>query len=445
MRSYETKQSGEVDKNKRIKEFLKRTLGTSLMLSVILSALATYEANKNDKGSPEDYQLNNEGHVKYVDADLGTYDVVPGVGKVELPGGMLEFGEKDTQVRVVQQAPQYKEVTVTHEQTVQGQNVQLMEWARQFEADPNAVEPRGPEAIAATADTIQQLIDEGWTIEGVGFQGFASDEDDYAIEHGGNNPGFGIESQKNVKLADKRAGAVEVLVAKELANKMGPESEGVIQKFNVIGGQEVVDPALASQIYDVADDLEMNPVDLVMQYNRDPQSLPAWAQETLNGLQNDRYVKIVISVSKEEKVSVPITAGTSEIQTTTSEKRKVIVFIPVLIPIFKRRQKSAEGDFAVGRPNGGGTFDPEGGIGGGSSEREVPGSDIPLEPVIIPEVPKPFVYRPGKDALFREISSNGHGGFKPDRGYKNKQPTHANNGTSKIQDTYAGRMNRRGR
>jgi hypothetical protein len=68
-----------------------------------------------------------------------------------------------------------------------------------------------------------------------------------------------------------------------------------------------------------------------------------------------------------------------------------------------------------------------------------------MEPVVVPVERRPFVHRPSKDALYHESSNDGHRSFQPNRGYQNKQPTHSNNGTSHVQYTYSGRMNRRGR
>jgi hypothetical protein len=199
-----------------------------------------------------------------------------------------------------------------------GADNQLMEWARQFDVDPAAVEPRGPDSIAGAAEQIQQLQSEGWSIDRITVQGFASDEgDDRGPDH---NPGFGMPTnEKNIKLANKRATTVDSLFKQQLESELGTDqAKGVVDKMQSVQGEEVRDDELADDIEAEAARLGVHTDDLVMQFNRDPSSLSAETRKVLEGLRQDRYVKITIEASREGAIS---------------EERVKTVFIPIPLPM----------------------------------------------------------------------------------------------------------------
>lgn len=336
--------------NKRTLDFFKKIGAIGLLSSLLLtsgfSIAATYEANKSKPNkypatnpSANSYQLpyNDGGLDAHISA--GMRDVVPGEIEFKLPGVeasvMIPGSEKTVTTQILEQSEPIK---TTVESTIDNTYDQSMEWAEQFEKDPSAVEPRGPEAIKDAVERIKELEAQGYTCK-VSVLGSSSDDSDVL---NGDNPGFGINDEKNVKLAETRAGAVAELFIQDLKDELGEEKANDIEKSIVIlGGKEVRDDQLAKAIDEMADKLGMPMDDLVMQFNRNPETLPIEAQELLDGLRQDRFVRIEIKATKQSVVELP--SDPEMVTTTTTEKendREVkIIIIPILIPIFKRRNE----------------------------------------------------------------------------------------------------------
>jgi len=320
---------------------IKKTLAISALLTFLASAGATIEADHVI--NPDIETATPNPHVSKIETSADIYDIVPGETKFKLPGGEITYTvtgpEQTTNRQIVEQPPTITETVI--ESKTSATEIQLMEWAQKFEIDPKAVEPRGPEAIQTAVDQVQQLQADGWTIERIAVKGYASDESD---SRNGDNPGFGIEDEKNNKLADKRAETVEGLYKQQLEQNLGLTSATSIESLIVVEpGEEVHDAKLANQIDAMADSLGMSTVDLVMEFNRHPESLPTEAQELLDGLRQDRFVRIEISASKQiviEQTADPIFT-TVEIVRPGEKHEESIIVIPIIIPIFKRKRTSA--------------------------------------------------------------------------------------------------------
>lgn len=287
-------------------------------IAVALTLMASMGANKAAENKPREMPETitaelDSGITVHEGLDVGLFDTIPGENSsIELPGFEYTIGVK---------APDTKsEISVNPES-----DIQLMEWAQKFDIDPMAVEPRGPEAISSAVDQIEQLKADGWNIDKITIQGFASDESD---SRDGENPGFGILDEKNIKLANKRAEAVSEMYKQEIEKSFGSDSQEIESLIEVAEGQEVTDNQLAEQISFLAGEYGMSTEDLVMQFNRDPSSLPADAQELLDGLRQDRFVRIEIEASKE--VTNPGEEGIDS-----------IIVVPVFIPIFRRKRQSS--------------------------------------------------------------------------------------------------------
>ena len=292
-----------------------RTLAGAAILTTLASAGATYEANRPAKVEVQPTIITAEltdSHRLDVGAGVGIFDTIPGQAEFKLPGIEATF-------RIVK--PEITTVESISPQT----DVQLMEWARKFDVDPKAVEPRGQEAIQSAAEQVKRLQAEGWTIEQITVQGFASDEAD---SRQGDNPGFGIDDEKNVKLANKRAGAVDGYFVQQLEQALGADGAKAIEdKITILDGEEVRDDALAQNIEKIANHLGMSTDDLVMEYNRHPKNVPAEAREVLEGLRQDRFVRIEIKALRNEVIQ------------DGKDERIAFVLIPIIIPFIRRRGK----------------------------------------------------------------------------------------------------------
>ena len=295
----ESKKTWSIDKLK--------TIGASVLLSVMLTTGANFAKQDKDQRHVNPQPNKDEIHMK-----VGAYDVIPGKDKFEFPGLKISKTEQGQ-----------TELYADRETLDQESNIQLMEWARLFDADPEAVEPRGPDMIKSAAEQIKQLEADGFNIDQITIKGFASDESD---SRNGDNPGFGIDDEKNVKLANKRAGAVAELYKKQLEQTLSTDdAKNVESKIIIADGEEIQDNNQANAIDAMADKLGMSTIDLVSQFNRDPSSISTEALSVLDGLRQDRFVKIEVEASKMNYHT----------ERTDKEKSFIIIFIP--IPILKRK------------------------------------------------------------------------------------------------------------
>jgi len=278
--------------------------------AVALSVAATIAGNSQEGIDPPGaakamVESVKEGEAPDIDVSLKMQDI--GVGGIKLPA--VEFS--------VAEQPEAPVITVNGRKTEQDVH---MRWAEEFAADPDARELSPTGEMRALRRQARQITSDGWKIESVLVQGYASMEDDHTAE---DNPGFGIPSGKNKELAKVRSEAVAPRVERNIERITGRDIE-----VKILPGRENDDPKLAKDIEQVADGLGMTTVELVKTYNRNPQELPDNAVEVLNGLEDQRFVRVTIRASREKSV------------TPDSEKGN-FVLIPLLIPIV--------GGFAFGR------------------------------------------------------------------------------------------------
>ena len=123
--------------------------------------------------------------------------------------------------------------------------------------------------------------------------------------------------------------------------------------INIINGEEIDDPVLADQIINYAAENGYDLVDLVKTYNRNPQDLPPEAISILDGLRDDRLVRVYIkayrpSSSFEQQTEKTITIPGEIISGRDEEKIPdnkddggEVIFIPIILPIpgLSRRRK----------------------------------------------------------------------------------------------------------
>ena len=196
-----------------------------------------------------------------------------------------------------------------------------MPWALEFSQDPEAQNTNLAEAeIQSVASQIEDYKKHGYEVKSVSVKGFASDED--------NDPGGGLgkPSPLNKELAKTRADAVE----KELAKDM--RAADITDAIKNLGGREIIDPKLDHRIEQLAGARHMTVLELVQKYNRDRAAFSKADLEILDGLADDRFVKVVAVLEKDELVEVPIVSASSQ------EKHGSVIIVPFLIPIFRRRK-----------------------------------------------------------------------------------------------------------
>jgi hypothetical protein len=134
-----------------------------------------------------------------------------------------------------------------------------MKWARKFSADPNVGETVNPNAIMDAANDILALQTSGTIITDAKCYGTASDEDNHSDP---SNPGFGIDSPDNKRLADDRGGIVTIKLADALKGKL----DGV--PFTAGEGVEVQNKGLADKIFARAAARGISTMALVKKFNR---------------------------------------------------------------------------------------------------------------------------------------------------------------------------------
>ncbi len=333
------------------------TVLTSLAATVLLSTLAT--GIKGDlpgaieSVAREGLDLVNPGeddHNISFGLDVGMQPT--GIGNFELPGvGLVVDGtQKDTYNIEARDESRTQDRVITKSSTetiedpaqskIEAQEIN-MEWARLFKEDPNAETISSPSDIQDVVNRVNELESQGYEILGIDLQGTASMEDDTPDTHPNlNNPGFGIESPKNVELANTRAEAVREILEPTLL----PELDNPID-ISIVNGEEIDDPVLAEQIINYAAENGYDLVTLVKTYNRSPQDLPPEAVKILDGLRDDRLVRVFIKVYKPAESFVEQTNITTIIPgeiIPASDEQKIpnnkddggtIYLIPMIIPL----------------------------------------------------------------------------------------------------------------
>ena len=275
----------------------------TILGAVALTAAGTMLANTRGEGvdpvgaAEAAVESIKKGEVPDIDVSLTMQDV--GVGGLRLPA--VEVG--------VAEQPKPPEVVTRH---ATPQHDIHMRWAERFAEDPEARELSQKAELRALRHRLSRLHQAGWGIEGISVQGFASMEDDYTA---GDNPGFGIDSPKNRALARVRSEAVAPRVERAFEAATDRQLE-----VNILPGKEQDDPKLAKSIEQVADELGYSTVELVKTYNRNPESLPQDARIVLDGLQDQRFVRVLIKAKQTKEVPADNAGGN-------------FVLIPLLIPL----------------------------------------------------------------------------------------------------------------
>ncbi|MEI7689496.1 MAG: hypothetical protein WCI79_00840 [Candidatus Saccharibacteria bacterium] len=297
--------SPEEDK-KEWSAFKKKIAALAITLTMMFSAGATIAAN--EKGVKSELENNDSTKV-----NVGLHDIKPGPETIPGFGVSIPTGEDNVAESLT-------------EQKVIETEVQLMKYARLFDADPAALEINGLDMIPGVADQIIALQANGFTINKISVIGHASDE---AISKG-DGSGLGRNDIENVRLADKRGHAGDDLLAEALTQKIGAAEAQKLADVTVVEkGIEVRDDAQAEAIDKMAESLNMTTVELIGKYNTHPETLSPEAKEVLDGLKSDRFVRFVIESSR-------------EVTDENGDKSTEIVIIPILIPVFKRRKKEPE-------------------------------------------------------------------------------------------------------
>lgn len=316
--------------------------GLTTTAALLLSVSATVAANSGEHSPSSDpefsYSEQINGCTSTVQEDFGLHDVIPGEGDLPLPGARFDVILQNPVTPIELDGDGIPVTSEIQQHETILDELQLMEWARLFDKDPAVVHTLDRElGIKDTVAQIEQLIADGWMIESIKLHGHASDEDDTAWKNGGTNPGFGVYSKKNVKLAVKRAKAVEELLEARLAkSKIASQQTGSVV---VTGGTELDDPVLAAEITDLAAKRGSTAQDIVVRYNRDRDSFSGSDLEVLDGLRDDRYVSIEIDVSRLETVTTHHTDESGNVTESKETKKHVsIVLIPIIIPFIKKRR-----------------------------------------------------------------------------------------------------------
>jgi len=120
--------------------------------------------------------------------------------------------------------------------------IQQMVWARLFEKDPHAGDTTdGEKGIKDAIKAIEDLEQNGFTIDEVRFEGSASSENVTAQE---GDARLNDDDPENIRLAEKRAQEVA-----EKAFKIRPDLDN---KSVISPGKEAKDPLLNQALYDLA-------------------------------------------------------------------------------------------------------------------------------------------------------------------------------------------------
>lgn len=324
--------SSKPEKRTRTKlELMKRrtailALGLTGLFTLLGTVGANYDKDPNSKDKADRTEL--------VSTEFGMQQLP---GGIELPGAEIDINlgqseqivETDTTQREVIDTPEIRDISI---------DVQLMEWARLFNIDPSAIEPSGRDALISVINQIEQLKAEGSEIVSIEFQGYASGEDDWADYHSGDNPGFGKHSDKNEKLAHVRSVAVKDLLFNQL-QEAGVDNIAELRGLtHILPGVEKEDATLADNIDQFAKSHGFSTVELVKQFNRDPGSLSAEARKTLEGLLDNRFVRINIVVKKAIEDRDIATNQVTTVEKVEQKDGFRLIIIPMLIPIFKRKR-----------------------------------------------------------------------------------------------------------
>ena len=279
-----------------------------------LTLLATAEedrAKKPDRMPTNNIAVMSDGRTTSSSVELGLSPITPDEA-IKLPSIILKTGEKQPN-------------TELDEITKKIIDTQRMEWAPDFLTGPESTQQIGIDKIHEAISIIKDLEAKGYTVS-ITMEGKSSDEGD---DREDDNPGFGLKpNKKNIILANGRARAEYKRFIQQIEEESGQEEAKRIKKLvTILDGEEVRDDDFAKRSHALAHKLNMRWDALIMQFNRDPKSLPIYVQKELFELTEDRGVEIIIHA--ERKVIIE-----------GNEKTEKIIGIPFIIPIFRKRKKT---------------------------------------------------------------------------------------------------------
>jgi hypothetical protein len=316
-------------------------MGTTAVASALAtlgaSALGTIAANKEDPLAPR-----GKAGIEF-NVGAGYQDILPGDAEFRLPGVHLDVIFTKEEMREISSPGQPGGAYI---KLVRDNKDVLMEYAEKYAQSPESEELNGPDDnIQETLKVVQGLISNGYMVQ-VGLEGLASDENISTMPAGSHNPGFGIPEPKNVELAEKRGNVIYDLLM-ESAKDQGIDLSNV--QFT-ISGREVEDSDLAQRIEEIAQRRNLSALALVRAYNDDDPNLGLTRNElnVLSGL--DKYRAVEISVIGCKIVKTPgVAPGRHEVIERDS-KQVTVVFIPVLIPIFRRKSGTDNSEAGIDEP-----------------------------------------------------------------------------------------------
>ena len=358
--------------------------------------------------------ITGDDHRLSIDIDAGMQTI--GIGGIKLPGLDISVTGSDhhkgtQQVLVTRQVEDTisKHVVTPSELEVRTDDIN-MEWARLFSADPSSETPSQPPEINAVVERVAQLKEQGWKVS-VQVQGFASMEDDTPDAHPElHNPGFEIPSTKNQELADTRAAAV-----KGIMDPLLVDSAGNPTTIDIVPGLETDDPVLAADIMNYASTHGIDVVQLVKAYNRHPETLPDDAVKLLDGLKDERVVRVTVVASKpgsSKDIIVNSSRTVLDVVTQPVDEKEEdggnIKLVPMIIPwvglgalALLRRKK---GEDEITDPPPGGKKDEL-----FKDSRTKPQTGITIRPKFRNKQPRPHNYNRGNDRMGRSSGGDRRG------------------------------------
>ncbi len=320
----------------------------SLYATIGASIFGTAAAYENDSTPP--YPAAVIAETNHTTLTAGGHDVAPGEDEFMLPG--VRFDASKTETLWKQDGGSWVEVHESvHEQADIQRRVEHMMWARLFAEDPDArkTADRGHE-VQMAAEDIGEAISDGWTVDKVTLHGFASDEDDTTHVTGMPGAGLGVDSVKNVELAEHRADAVMDMLVEELKNKF---TDTEIKAMHVLSsvGTEARDDDLNSELNALAKSNHMTVNDMIVAYNRgNHKGFTSADLKVLDQLKDHRYVSIEMDMSRVKDVTSLNYVEGQWREVTEDERTATVVVIPILIPIIRRRRETSPTPVAARPP-----------------------------------------------------------------------------------------------
>jgi hypothetical protein len=301
----------------------KGMLAVSLVGTALASVAAT-AANGNIEGAYKAAEATLTGH------GHGGINLDPGIGHLVvggqgIPYPKFEIGLTNTQehshlVEHTTQAPPKFDV-------IHPEDELSMPWAHLFSQDPEARDVKhAREDIKELLEVVKRREAQGYKVDSVDVQGFASDEVD--------QPGAGLNqvNPPNQTLADTRArAATEAVIAPVL------RAEGYKLPIHILKGREIQDQAANTRIIHDARLHDMGLDAWIKEFNRHQGNFSPRELHNLERLSDERYVKVVLKMTRE----TPVAIHTTDLVTERDKSGGSVILIPLLIPLWRRRPKVA--------------------------------------------------------------------------------------------------------